>query len=102
MRLIMRWSPISSVFSIEPDGITRAWQTVPLINRKAAITHSHPKISLWIFLSLRWPCEIVFRFSDFTGHLDRRIDMEFCMLKRVGSIHWRELWGAAGRILTPD
>src|SRR4029077_468327 len=45
MRLIMRWSPMSSVFSMEPEGITRAWPSVPLISRKMSTTHIQAMIS---------------------------------------------------------
>src|ERR1700731_1600864 len=47
MRLIIRWSPISSVFSIEPEGITRAWPIVPLISRNTSATQNHAMISCW-------------------------------------------------------
>src|SRR6266436_5611064 len=40
MRLMMRWSPMRSVFSIEPEGMTRAWPIVPLIRRKASPTQN--------------------------------------------------------------
>src|SRR5208283_2927056 len=42
---MIRWSPISSVFSMEPEGITRAWPIVPLISRKARMTQTHATIS---------------------------------------------------------
>src|SRR5579864_3877062 len=47
MRLIIRWSPISSVFSIEPEGITRACPMVPLISRNTSATQNHAMISCW-------------------------------------------------------
>src|SRR5271168_4050031 len=45
MRLMMRWSPMSSVFSIEPEGMTRAWPMVPLIRRKASPTQNQASAS---------------------------------------------------------
>src|SRR5580700_1567008 len=45
MRLMMRWSPMRSVFSIEPEGITRAWPIVPLIRRKARPTQNQARAS---------------------------------------------------------
>src|SRR5580692_4973033 len=45
MRLMMRWSPMRSVFSIEPDGITRAWPMVPLISRNASPTQNQASAS---------------------------------------------------------
>src|ERR1700740_2693607 len=44
---MIRWSPISSVFSIEPEGITRACPSVPLINRNARITQNQAITSLF-------------------------------------------------------
>src|SRR5579864_520288 len=49
MRLMMRWSPISSVFSMEPDGMTRAWPTVPLISKKIRMTQNQAIISRHTF-----------------------------------------------------
>src|SRR5580698_4202317 len=45
MRLMMRWSPIRRVSSIEPEGITRAWPMVPLIRRNARPTQNHARAS---------------------------------------------------------
>src|SRR5579864_7158882 len=45
MRLIIRWSPISSVFSMEPEGITRACPIVPLISRNTSATQNHAMTS---------------------------------------------------------
>src|SRR5216684_1188291 len=45
MRLMMRWSPMRSVFSMEPEGITRAWPMVPLISKKARPTQNQAMIS---------------------------------------------------------
>jgi len=39
-RLISKWSPTSKVLSIEPEGITRAWTIVPVMNKKARMTQS--------------------------------------------------------------
>src|ERR1700730_3214397 len=47
MRLIIKWSPTSSVFSIEPEGITRACPIVPLISRNTSATQNHAMISCW-------------------------------------------------------
>src|SRR5271168_3423341 len=44
-RLMMRWSPISTVFSIEPLGITRACATLPSIRMNASITQNQETIS---------------------------------------------------------
>src|SRR5450755_4379020 len=60
MRLMIRWSPISSVFSIEPEGITRACPIVPLISMNANATQNHAMISR----STRWPTGR--RFSSFS------------------------------------
>src|SRR5580704_1002651 len=69
MRLMMRWSPISSVFSMEPEGITRAWPMVPLIRRKARPTQNQAMISRWIFVFTgRFSSSCVFFFSAFTFH----------------------------------
>src|SRR5690349_14705435 len=52
MRLMMRWSPMSSVFSIEPEGITRAWPMAPLMSRKTRPTQNHAMTSRWIFVPI--------------------------------------------------
>src|SRR5580693_1895423 len=44
---MMRWSPTRSVFSIEPEGMTRAWPMVPLINRNASPTQNQAMTSRW-------------------------------------------------------
>src|SRR5260370_8331720 len=63
---MMRWSPISSVFCIEPEGITRAWPSVPLIKRNATATHIQAMISGLPFRrSGRFS---PFFFSEFTIH----------------------------------
>src|ERR1700722_4101662 len=51
MRLMMRWSPMRRVFSIEPDGMTRACPMGPLISRKASPTQNQSSTSRWT----RWP-----------------------------------------------
>src|SRR6516225_10787050 len=43
---MIRWSPMSSVFSMEPEGITRACPSVPLISMKASITQNQAMASL--------------------------------------------------------
>src|SRR5580693_1857720 len=69
MRLMMRWSPDNSVFSMEPEGITRAWPMVPLIKRKARPTQNHAIISRWILVFTgRFSSSCVFFFSAFTFH----------------------------------
>src|SRR5690349_14384091 len=50
MRLMMRWSPMSSVFSIEPEGMTRAWPMAPLISKKTSPTQNQAMTSRWIFV----------------------------------------------------
>src|SRR5579875_2784784 len=45
MRLTMMWSPIFTVFSIEPLGITRACTRVPSMKMKARITQNHETTS---------------------------------------------------------
>src|ERR1700722_3835245 len=42
---MIRWSPTSRVFSIDPEGITRACPTAPLINKNARPTQNHATIS---------------------------------------------------------
>src|SRR6266849_7272169 len=42
---------MSRVFSMEPEGITRAWPMVPLISMKARATQNQAMISRWT----RWP-----------------------------------------------
>ena len=37
---------MSSVFSMEPEGITRAWPSVPLMSMKARMTQNQAMISL--------------------------------------------------------
>src|SRR5580698_6280040 len=41
----MRWSPINTVFSIEPLGITRACATPPSIKMNASTTQAHETTS---------------------------------------------------------
>src|SRR5216684_3384869 len=66
---MMRWSPISSVFCIEPEGITRAWPSVPLISRNAMATHIQAMISR---TTLRRSGRFSpFFFSEFTIHRHR-------------------------------
>src|SRR5690349_20600383 len=49
----MRWSPINTVFSIEPLGITRAWATPPSMRTKASATQNHEIASRTIGFFLR-------------------------------------------------
>src|SRR5712664_3644108 len=42
---------MSKVFSIEPEGITRAWPMVPLISKKTSATQNHAMTSR----CTRWP-----------------------------------------------
>src|SRR5258708_13718827 len=63
---------MSRVFSIEPEGITRAWPIVPLMRRKTRPTQNHAIISRWILVftgKLASAC-LVF-FSAFTFHHHR-------------------------------
>src|ERR1700688_344675 len=43
---MMRRSPMSRVFSMEPEGMTRAWPRVPLMSMKARMTQNQAMISL--------------------------------------------------------
>src|SRR5574340_441497 len=79
---MIRWSPMSSVFSIEPEGITRACPMVPLISRNASATQNHASASLRTFWPVVsgsfWsaPC-----FSFFTG-LSLREVCRVCLRSR--------------------
>src|SRR5262250_153842 len=45
---------MSSVFSMDPEGMTRAWPMVPLISRKASATQNQAMISrrsFWLGVS---------------------------------------------------
>src|SRR5271163_2846232 len=64
-RLMMRWSPTSRVFSMEPEGITRAWPSVPLINRNMRMTHIQAITSRWMRLR-RESVSSVFSVCGFT------------------------------------
>src|ERR1051325_5783727 len=66
MRLMIRWSPMSSVFSIEPDGMTRAWPMAPLMSRKTRPTQNHAMTSRWIFVPMGTLVSAFFVFSAFT------------------------------------
>src|SRR6516165_5206176 len=44
---MIRWSPTSRVFSIDPDGITRACPSVPLTSKNTRTTQAHAIISLF-------------------------------------------------------
>src|SRR5258708_13701792 len=63
---------MSSVFSIEPEGMTRAWPIVPLMRRNTRPTQNHAITSRWILVftgKLASAC-LVF-FSAFTFHHHR-------------------------------
>src|SRR5712691_9816523 len=62
---------MSSVFSIEPDGITRAWPMVPLIRRNTSPTQNHAMISRWIFVPTGTFASCFFFLSAFTFHRHR-------------------------------
>src|SRR5690242_13047984 len=63
MRLMMRWSPMSSVFSIEPEGMTRAWPMAPLISKKTSPTQNQAMTSRWIFVFTGTFASVFFAFS---------------------------------------
>src|SRR5208282_746979 len=44
-RLTSTWSPMSSVLTMDSEGMTRACTNVPWMNRNARITHSQPRTS---------------------------------------------------------
>src|SRR5215469_7804143 len=78
MRLMMRWSPISSVFCIEPEGMTRAWPMAPFINRKTSPTQNQAMTSRWILVftgrlasTFSFFVFSVFSLSGFTMHHHR-------------------------------
>src|SRR6266849_8050434 len=62
---------MSSVFSIEPDGITRAWPMVPLIRMNTSPTQNHAMISRWIFVPTGTCASCFFFLSAFTFHHHR-------------------------------
>src|SRR5215467_665970 len=66
MRLMMRWSPMSSVFSIEPEGMTRAWPMAPLISRKTSPTQNQAMTSRWILVFTGTVSSVFLVFSDFS------------------------------------
>src|SRR5215469_1882568 len=74
---MIRWSPMSSVFSMEPEGITRACPSVPLMSMKARITQNQAMASLLTLELMEASAslaEAAFVFiltaSAFTIHLD--------------------------------
>src|ERR1700675_4420231 len=77
---MIRWSPTSRVFSIEPEGMTRACPRVPLTSRKIRPTQNQAMISL-LTLALMEPSDsfaapfLVFGFlaSAFTIYLNSQI-----------------------------
>src|SRR5215472_3245507 len=67
---------MSSVFSIEPEGMTRAWPIAPLISRKTSPTQNQAMISRWTFvftgrLASAFSAFFVFSLSAFTMHHHR-------------------------------
>src|SRR5437762_2838012 len=63
---------MSSVFSIEPEGMTRAWPIVPLMSRKTRPTQNQAIISRWIFVFTgKFASSCFFFFSAFTFHHQR-------------------------------
>src|SRR5437763_1125072 len=66
MRLMMRWSPMRSVFSIEPEGMTRAWPMAPLISKKTRPTQNQAMTSRWIFVFTGTFASVFFAFSVFS------------------------------------
>src|SRR5260370_36098744 len=76
---------MSRVFSIEPEGMTRAWPIVPLMSRKARPTQNQAMISRWILVftgTFASSC-LVF-FSVFTFHHHRPVcGRGFTFVERV-------------------
>src|SRR5579864_8870721 len=72
MRLMMRWSPMSSVFSIEPEGMTRACPIAPLISRKTSPTQNQEITSRRI-LAFTGAFSSFFFLSAFTMHHNRML-----------------------------
>src|SRR5215469_12418677 len=71
---------MSSVFSIEPEGMTRAWPRVPLMSKKARITQNQAMISLLTLAPIVGSGALAALFfgfvlaaSAFTIHLGRSI-----------------------------
>src|SRR5215469_12869475 len=65
MRLMMRWSPMSRVFSMEPEGITRAWPMVPLMSKNTSPTQNQAITSRWTFVLIGRLASDFFGFSVF-------------------------------------
>src|SRR6266566_7295514 len=65
MRLMIRWSPISRVFSMEPEGMTRACPMVPLISRNTSPTQNQAITSRWTFVLIGTFASGFFAFSVF-------------------------------------
>src|SRR5207302_8780224 len=63
---------MSSVFSSEPEGMTRAWPIVPLMSRKTRPTQNQAMISRWILVFTgTFASSCFFFFSAFTFHHHR-------------------------------
>src|SRR2546428_2290240 len=71
MRLMIRWSPMSRVLSMEPERMTRAWLMATLMSRKTRPTQNQAIISRWIFVFTGTFASGFFFFSAFTLHHHR-------------------------------
>src|SRR5262249_43794187 len=49
---MIKWSPTSSVFCMDSEGMTRAWPTAPLISRKTRPTQNQATTSRQTFSSM--------------------------------------------------
>src|ERR1700739_3211133 len=89
---MMRWSPMSSVFSMEPEGMTRAWPRVPLMSMKARMTQNQAMISLLTLALMEASASLAAPFlvftliaSAFTIHLVERFsDISILAASRTG------------------
>ena len=59
MRLKIKWSPIKTVFSIEPLGITRACTSVPSTNTNMSITQNQETTSRQTFVLNIFPLAVL-------------------------------------------
>src|SRR5271167_543669 len=76
MRLMMRWSPMRRVSSIDPEGMTRAWPMVPLIRRKASPTQNQARASR----CTRLPMGSFGSSVAFTVSLPASLPVRFCIV----------------------
>src|ERR1700674_2378506 len=85
---MIKWSPISRVFSMEPEGMTRACPIVPLIRRNASPTQNHAMTSrLILVFTGRFASSCVFFLSAFTFHHHRPLcgpGLTAVALRRLG------------------